>query len=214
VIEPSHGEERVSGPGSSLMIGLVATATIILTFVLGFQLGHADERTIVVTQTVAAAPSGGASGSASIGGERVQPAVVDHELEQGYYNNARVGWVVCSDAGTLVCQGVQFTVLDSGVAFHPASEHWPKLTPVELPSGTHVYLAASVPGTVWRARADVDGGASYQQLLGVTPNGSVDYFDLGALETGRYVILSQSSRPFGQPGPFSLAIGLRVGGAT
>jgi hypothetical protein len=48
-------------------------------------------------------------------------------------------------------------------------------------------------------------------LLGVTVNGSVEYFDLGELGPGRYVLLSQSSMPFGKPGPFSLAIGLRVG---
>lgn len=211
MIEPTHGEERVSGPGSSLMIGLVATAAIILTFVLGFQLGRGEERTIVVTQTVGALPSASAVTSAHPSG-LMQMAVVDHELEQGYYNNARSsGWVVCSDADTLVCQGIQFTALDSSVAFHPASEHWPKLTPVELPPGTHVYLAGSVPGHVWRARADPQSSASYQQLLGVTVNGSVEYFDLGELGPGRYVLLSQSSMPFGKPGPFSLAIGLRVG---
>jgi hypothetical protein len=54
-------------------------------------------------------------------------------------------------------------------------------------------------------------GASYQQVLGVSLNGSVEYFDLGQLEPGRYVLLSQSSMPFGRAGPFSLAIGLRVG---
>jgi hypothetical protein len=211
VIEPSHGEERVSGPGSSLMIGLVATAAIILTFVIGFELGRGDERTIVVTKSVGAIPSGSAATSAQPSG-LMQMAVVDHELEQGYYNNARLsGWVVCADSASLVCQAVQFTVLDSSVAFHPAAEHWPKLTPVELPPGTHVYLAGSVPGHLWLARADVESSASYQQLLGVTLNGSVEYFDLGQLEPGRYVLLSQSSMPFGRAGPFSLAIGLRVG---
>jgi hypothetical protein len=80
VIEPTHGEERLSGPGSSLMIGLVATAAIILTFVLGFQLGRGDERTIVVTQTVGVTPSGSAATSARPSG-LMQMAVVDHELE-------------------------------------------------------------------------------------------------------------------------------------
>ncbi len=196
------------------MIGLVATAAIILVFLFGFQLGHGDERTIVVTQTVVASRSAAVS-SPSVSGGRIQLAIVDHELEQGYYNNVRSsGWVVCSDGTMLVCQSAQFTVFDSGVAFHAASEHWPRLTPVDLPSGTHVYVAASVPGTVWQARADAAASASYQQLLGVTLNGSVDYFDLGELSPGEYVILSQSSKPFGQPGPFSLAIGLQVGAAT
>jgi hypothetical protein len=107
------------------MIGLVATAAIILTCWLGFQFGRGEERTIVVTKSVGAIPSGSAATSAQPSG-LMQMAVVDHELEQGYYNNANPsGWVVCSDAGTLVCQAVQFTVLDSGVTFHPASEHWP-----------------------------------------------------------------------------------------
>lgn len=214
MIEPTHGEERVSGPGSSLMIGLVATAAIILTFFLGFQLGQSNERTIIVTQTVGAEPSASAAASARPSG-LMQAAVVDHELEQGYYNNVRGGgWVVCSDGASLVCQGAQFTVLDSGMAFHPASEHWPKLTPIKLPSGTHLYLAGSFPGRVWVTDVAAPLAGSYHQLLGVTLNGSVDYFDLGELEPGRYVLLSQSSRPFGQPGPFSLAIGLEVGVAT
>lgn len=210
MIEPTHGQERVSGPGSSLMIGLVATVAIILTFLLGFQLGRGDERTIVVTQTVEAVPPGSATPSPSAPPtSRIQVAVVDHDLQQAYYNNSRGAvWVVCEEGPALACQPVSYVVIPNGNAFQPADEHWQLVTVANIERGTRTYLIAGSPSHTWIT--DLAAPFGYQQLQGVTLNGSVDYFDLGPLAAGRYVVVSQAINAFTDGDPVTFAIGLDI----
>jgi hypothetical protein len=203
------------------MVGLVATAGLLLAFFAGFQLGHAEPRTVVVTQTVAARPSTAvlASGPAEPS-SRIQVPVVDYGLQQAYYNNLRVGaWVICVDlaaGGHLACQSLSHVAIDGGSAFHPASEHWSMIEPVTLAPGSRMYLIGDVPGRTWIADVAAPYAGSYDQVLGVTLNGSVQYFDLGTLAAGRYVIVSQSGNAFISVGPgdqyvpVTLAAGLIV----
>ncbi len=209
MIEPTHGDERVSGPGRPLMLGLVGTGALLLAFLAGFQLGHAGGRTVVITETAAAAASAAATAPAS-GISRIRAAGVDHELQQAYYNNLRPGaWVVCIDQPELACVPVSHVLLDGGSAFHPASEQWARVEPAEIPHGSRIYLVGDVPGRTWIADVAAPYAGSYRQLLGVTINGAVQYFDLGAPRPGRYVVISQSVSVF-VSGPVTFAAGLIV----
>jgi hypothetical protein len=203
------------------MIGLVATAALILAFFAGFQLGHADERTVVVTQTVSTQPSTETLATEPAEqSSRIQGPVIDYGLQQAYYNNLRVGsWVICVDLAAdahLACQPLGHVVIDGGSAFHPASEHWPMVEPVTLAAGSRMYLMGDLPGRTWIADVAAPYAGSYDQVLGVTLNGSVQYFDLGHLAPGHYVIVSQSTNAFISAGPgdqyvpVTLAAGLIV----
>lgn len=206
MIQPTHGDERVSGPGRPLMLGLVGTAALLLAFLAGFQLGHAGERTVVITES--ARPTVSAAASSSI---RIRAAGVDHDLQQAYYNNLRPGaWVVCVDQPELACQPVPHVLVDPGSAFHPASEQWDRVEPASIPHGSRYYLIGDVPGRTWIADVAAPYAGSYHQLLGVTINGAVQYFDLGAPSAGRYVVISQSANAFTATGPVTSAAGLIV----
>jgi hypothetical protein len=203
VIEPSHGEERVSGPGRSLMAGLVATSVLILTFLIGFQLGRNDERTIVAEAS--ATPSVSRADAAI---SRIQVAAVDHNLQQAYYNHAgHTGWVVCQDAAGLLCAPATYETLDVG-AFRPATENWRLLKPIRLSPAARTYLMFDFSASTWIA--DLAEPAHYRRVVGVSLNGTVEYFDLGPLAVGRYVVISRATNAFSKAGPITLGIGLDV----
>jgi hypothetical protein len=47
-------------------------------------------------------------------------------------------------------------------------------------------------------------------VVGVSLNGTVEYFDLGPLAVGRYVVISRATNAFSEAGPITLGIGLDV----
>ncbi len=214
MIEPSSGRPRTSGPGASLLIGIGASAGLLIAFLFGFQLGRGQDtvRTVVIGSIV---PSQGTERplSAAAAGGFIQQPQVDDQLQQAYYTHLGLGsWVVCAQhpRPSLTCVSIQPVPLDGRRAFDAPSTHWADVHVARLEKGARVYLIGNLEH-VWLG--DVRAGAGfYDRLLGVTLNGSVQYFDLGDLAPGRYVLLDRSENAFTERGPVSKAAGLAVVG--
>lgn len=214
MIEPSSGRTMTSGPGAPLLLGLVATAALVIVFLIGFQLGSGQQR--VQTVIVGASGNPGASGDAAatgeidepvVGGRRIQRAKVDDELKQAYYANLRQGgWVVCTDGASLGCQAVKPQLVDANRGFKPPESYWEELPRAVLDGGPRTYLAGDVE-EVFVGTLDGPQPHGWRRLLGVTLNGSVQFLDLGELAEGRYVVMD---RRFTQRGQVTLGAALTV----
>lgn len=211
MIESSSGRPTLSGPGTPLLLGIGASAGLLIAFLIGFQLGSAPDR----VRTVIIGPSSAANASAEPpsvrgdGGLIQQPHVAD-VLQQAYYANLRLGsWVVCEDGASLSCRPAPHARLEGTHAFDPATSHWPDVPVVSLPAGPRTYLMGDLDD-VFVGNVDGTVAGSYDRLLGVSLNGSVDYFDLGSLAAGDYVVLDQSRSAFSDTGPTTFAVGLTI----
>lgn len=211
MIEPSSGRPRTSGPGASLLIGIGASAGLLIAFLVGFQLGRGQDtvRTVVIGSIVPSDVTGPPP-SAAVGGF-IQLPRVDDELQQAYYAHLGLGsWVVCAQGSSLRCVSIPPVPLDGRRAFDAPSTHWADVHVASLEKGARVYLIGNLEH-VWLG--DVRAGAGfYDRLLGVTLNGSVQYFDLGDLAPGRYVLLDRSENAFTERGPVTMAAGLALVG--
>ena len=209
MIEPSRGEARTSGPGQPLMLGILASGALLVAFLLGFQLGRGEQRTVVVSNVQASeaeSPLVGANGNFGL----LQPAAVDQLLQQAYYENYQLGtWVVCQQRPGLVCRAVAISPLDPGTAFQPPATHWQQVKSTSLRAGARTYLMGDI-SRLWMAGITPKTVAGFRDLQGVTLNGAVQYYDLGRLDIGRYVLIDQSPNAMMVPGPMTLAIGLSV----
>ena len=117
MIEPSRGEARTSGPGQPLMLGILASAALLVAFLLGFELGRAEQRTVVVGNVRASESESSSAGANGSVGLLLQPAAVDQLLQQAYYENYQLGaWVVCQQRPDLVCRAVATSQLGPGTA--------------------------------------------------------------------------------------------------
>jgi hypothetical protein len=213
MIEPSRGRTTTSGPGAPLLIGLAATAALIVAFLIGFQLGSGEPRvrTVIVGASEPAdagrQPVETSSGAAPAGRIRM-PQVAD-ELQQAYYANLRGGsWVICSDAASLTCQPAAFEDVDGSRGFAPPASYWNGLPVATVPHGTRLYLVGNVEH-VWVGAVHSDA-QGWDRLLGVTLNGSVQYLDLGELPAGDYIVMDRSQNSFTQQGAVTRAAALTV----
>lgn len=91
MIEPSAGRTTTSGPGMPLLVGIGATAALLVVFLIGFALGSGDDQ--VRTIIVGASQSADAAGALPSGTPSLEPAGliqmprVADELQQAYYAN-------------------------------------------------------------------------------------------------------------------------------
>lgn len=200
----------MSGPGQPLMLGFVASAALLIAFLLGFELGQGETRTAVVTGVAPSGSEQAPPGSASEDAALLQPPLIDQRLQQAYYANHQLGsWVVCQQRATLACQAVRFSPLDPGRAFDSAATHWGKVQTAALERGARTYLVGDI-SRLWMGDVAARPVGAYRDLQGVTLNGVVQYYDLGDLEAGRYVVIQQWANAFTGKGPVTVAIGLAV----
>jgi hypothetical protein len=200
----------MSGPGQPLMLGIVASAALLIAFLLGFELGQGEQRTVVVSDVLASESEPTSSGTLGQDAALLQPAMVDQLLQQAYYANHQLGsWVVCQQRPALACQAVAYSPLDPGSAFQSAAAHWLRVKSMTVQRGARTYLMGDI-SRLWMADAGARPVVGYHDVQGVTLNGAVQYYDLGYLDAGRYVIVDQSLDALTAKGPVTLAIGLTV----
>ena len=213
MFEPSSGRPTTSGPGTPLLLGIVATGALLVAFLIGFQLGSGEERvrTIIVGASPAADAPGELPRTPSVEpGGLIQLPQVANELQQAYYANLHLGaWVVCAEGATLSCTSAKYVALDGDRAFDAPATHWPDLPVATLAEGSRIYLVGNLEH-VWIGAVEGREPQLYDRLLGVTLNGSVQFVDLGDLPAGDYVVLNQSENAFTDRGPVSLAIELTI----
>jgi hypothetical protein len=82
------------------------------------------------------------------------------------------------------------------------------LKPIQLKPAARTYLMFDFSASTWIA--DLVESAHYRRVGGVSLNGTVEYFDLGPLAVGRYVVISRATNAFSKAGPITLGIGLDV----
>lgn len=211
MLEPTHGQERVSGPGQSLMVGLVATAALIIAFVLGFELGRGEDRTVIVTQTIRPGSSPSTQQLAATPTSKIQLPVVSEELQQAYYKSlGQAAWLVCEQDAALDCRPAPYVEIEGNAAFRPPSEQLARLQITTLQRGSRAYLVGALPGRAWIGKVAAGPAGAYQVLIGVTLNGTIDYYDLGDLAAGKYVVVSVSANTTTPTGQLTFAIGLAI----
>ena len=192
------------------MLGILASAALLVAFLLGFELGQGQQRTVVVSNAPVSESESISPGTGSRDVTLLQPAAVDQLLQQAYYANYQLGsWVVCQQRPGLVCQAVAASPLDPGTAFQSPATHWLRVKSTTVQAGTHTYLMGDI-SRLWIAGIAAKTVAGYRDLQGVTLNGAVQYYDLGRLAVGRYIIIDQSLDAVTATGPMTLAIGLSV----
>lgn len=213
MIEPSSGRPTTSGPGTPLLVGIVATAALLVAFLIGFQLGSGEDRvrTIIVGASAGADAAAALPSSSSVEpGGLIQEPKVANELQQAYYANLHLGaWVVCAEERSLSCVSARHVQLDSERTFDAPATHWPALPVAILTKGSRTYLIGNLEH-VWIGAVEGREPQLYDRLLGVTLNGSVQFVDLGDLPAGDYVVLNRAENAFTDRGPVSLAIGLTI----
>jgi hypothetical protein len=210
MIEPSSGRARTSGPGTPLLLGIVATGALLLAFLIGFRLGSGEDRVRTIIVGASERPAGSGQVAEPTQPDRIQPPRVDSELQQAYYANLRLGsWVVCSDGPSLRCQPAKYVPVDGDRGFQLPETYVTDLSMATVPDDARVYAVGDLEHA-WIGAVDGPEPRHWIRLLGVSLNGSVQFLDLGELAPGRYVVIDRSQNDFTQQGSVTRAIALTV----
>lgn len=192
--EPQLTEAKVSGPTLPTLVGGVV-AVGVLAFAFGASLGRMPSPSPSPSAVPAASPL------------PIREAEVSPELWSAYLSGANSGWALCTIEVAISCTpltsqpSLRFKDF-SAMPFSTSQADWTLLAPSDIVPDHYVIagpITLTEPQLVLALVSD-DGVATIQPASPQTRWNGHLWADLGELETGRYLVITQGLT-VGQPDP-------------